>query len=93
MCRLGQLEEENRWPKGIVADRALDIRAVDVLANKRPRPTAKRKMMTEVMAQHHISQRRACGCRNNATRVWRSARRIAKNRGNYVAWQKCIAVW
>jgi putative transposase len=33
LCRLRQLEEENRRLKGIVADQALDIRALkDVLA-------------------------------------------------------------
>ena len=44
----------------MVADQALDIRALkDVLAKKRLRPAVKRQMVAEVMSS--LSQRRACG--------------------------------
>jgi putative transposase len=62
MRRLRQLEEENRRLKSIVADQALDIRALkDVLAKNGLRPAVKRQMVMEVMTSHDLSQRRACG--------------------------------
>ena len=53
MRRLRQLEEENRRLKSIVADQALNLRALkDMLAKKRVRPAVKRQMVAEAMAMH-----------------------------------------
>jgi putative transposase len=60
--RLRQLEDENRRLKAIVADQALDIRALkDVLAKKRLQPAVKRQMVADMMATHVLSERRGCG--------------------------------
>ena len=55
-----QLEDENRRLKSIVADQALDIRALkDVLAKKRLRPAVKRQMVAEMINAQGLSERRA----------------------------------
>ena len=55
------LRKEKRRLKSIVAYQTCDLRALkDVLAKTRVRPAVKRKIVAEVMAEHHLSQRRAC---------------------------------
>ena len=62
MRRIRQLEEENRRLKSIVADHALDIRALkDVAGKKLLGPAVKRAMVAKVMTTQALSQRRACG--------------------------------
>ena len=75
MRRLRQLEEENRRLKGVVADQALDIRALRDVPDKR-KATAravKRQMAAEMIAVHHLSQRRACGLIGIPRRSFRHA--------------------
>jgi hypothetical protein len=60
MRRLRQLEEENRGLKAIVADPALELRALkDVLVRNGYGPRWSRAMVTEVMTTHALSRRRA----------------------------------
>jgi hypothetical protein len=58
MRRLRQLEEENRRLKEMGRIRG-SIHGRD--GKKALRPALKAKMVTEVMATHALSQRRACG--------------------------------
>ncbi len=70
--RLKALEEENRRLKQIVAEQALDNRALkELLSNKLLKPEAKRLAVSHVRDSLGLSERRACELAGISVSVYR----------------------